>query len=188
MLRHDGANLAAFLRALRERHPQVYDNLVDTVRLVTPSFAAFDLPTDATLAEVRDRPPLRWRERDSGAHFGARALSDGTWRFICLAAALLAPEPPTVIVIDEPELGLHPYAIAVLAGLLRSAATRTQIIVSTQSVTLVNHFRPQDVIVVEARAGRSVFARPDVPALRQWLDEYATGELWEKNLLGGRPG
>lgn len=106
---------------------------------------------------------------------------------MCLVTALLQPEPPSTIIIDEPELGLHPYAITLLGGLLRSASTRMQIIVSTQSVPLLNEFSIDDLIVVERDNEVSVFKRLDEDEFSGWLDNYSVGELWEKNILGGRP-
>ena len=155
-----------------------------TVQLVAPFFDRFDLkPSRLNEDKIR----LEWLEKGSDTYFNAHALSDGTLRFICLATLLLMPDPPATIIIDEPELGLHPYAISVLAALLRQAAQRTQVIVSTQSVTLVNQFEPEDIIVVDREDDQSAFSRPDVQALSAWLEDYGTGDLWEKNLLGGRP-
>jgi predicted ATPase len=114
-------------------------------------------------------------------------LSDGSIRFICLVTALLQPDPPSTIIIDEPELGLHPYAITLLASLLRSASTRMQVIVSTQSVPLVDEFSVDDLIIVEREQGDTVFKRLDEEELQTWLEDYTLGELWEKNILGGRP-
>ena len=107
---------------------------------------------------------------------------------MCLATLLLQPKLPSTILIDEPELGLHPYAITVLASLLRSAATETQVIVSTQSVPLVNQFNPDDIVVVDRLNQQSTFRRLAESDLEGWLDDYGMGDLWEKNLLGGRPG
>lgn len=107
---------------------------------------------------------------------------------MCLATLLLQPELPALVVLDEPELGLHPFAIVQLAGLLRQASARSQVLIATQSVTLMNQFEVEDLIVVERKAGASEFSRPDLAILQDWLDEYSLGELWEKNLLGGRPG
>jgi predicted ATPase len=104
-----------------------------------------------------------------------------------LVTALLQPDPPSTIIIDEPELGLHPYAITLLGSLLRSASTRMQVIVSTQSVPLVNEFSIDDLIIVEREQGASVFKRHDAAQFATWLEEYSVGELWEKNILGGRP-
>lgn len=184
-LRDDAANLAAYLYLLQEQYPDYYKKIVATVRLVAPFFGDFDLkPSRLNPDKIR----LTWREQGSDVYFDAHALSDGTLRFICLTTLLQMPDPPATIIIDEPELGLHPYAIALLAAQLRSAATHTQVIVSTQSVTLVDQFAPEDLIVVEREDRQSVFRRPDPQALARWLEAYSVGELWEKNLLGGRPG
>lgn len=183
-LRADAANLAAFLYRLQETDPGTFRNIVDTVRLVAPFLGDFDLRPDRLNP---DKIKLEWREKGADTYFDAHALSDGTLRFLCLATLLLQPNPPATVLIDEPELGLHPYAIAVLADLLRSAAERTQIIVSTQSVTLVNQLSPEDIIVVDREGHESVFRRPSSADLESWLDGYALGELWEKNVLGGRP-
>lgn len=183
-LRDDASNLAAFLYLLRERYTPYYQQIVKSIQLVAPFFDDFDLKPSR---QNPDKIRLEWREKGSDAYFNAHALSDGTLRFMCLATLLQMPEPPATILIDEPELGLHPYAITLLAALLRSAATRTQVIVSTQSVTLVNQFAPEDIIVVDRKDGQSTFERPSAEALVSWLEEYGMGDLWEKNLLGGRP-
>jgi predicted ATPase len=129
------------------------------------------------------------KERGTDAYFNASALSDGTLRFVGLATLLLQPDLPSTVVIDEPELGLHPYALTVLASMLLSAADKTTVIVSTQSVPLVNQFTPQDLVVVdrEGEGGQSVFKRLGERDMTEWLDDYGLGDLWEKNLLGGRP-
>lgn len=184
-LRPDASNLAAFLYLLQEQYSQHYRKIVSTIRLVAPFFDDFAL---------RPRPlrpnsiQLEWSERGSDTYFDANYLSDGTLRFMCLATLLLQPDLPATILIDEPELGLHPYAITLLAALLRSAAKQTQVIVSTQSVSLVNQFGPEDIIVVDREEGQSVFKRLAQADLVSWLDDYGMGDLWEKNLLGGRPG
>jgi predicted ATPase len=183
-LRSDAGNLAAFLYRLQETNPATFRNIVEAVRLVAPFFGGFDLRPDRLNP---DKIRLEWREKGADTYFDATALSGGTLRFICLATLLLQPEPPTTILIDEPELGLHPYAIAVLADLLRAATERAQVIVSTQSVTLVNQLSPEDVVVVDREGRESVFRRPSSADLESWLDGYSLGELWEKNVLGGRP-
>jgi predicted ATPase len=121
------------------------------------------------------------------ALFTADSLSDGTLRFICLATLLLQPTMPSLIVIDEPELGLHPFAIAQLAALVRAAATKSQVILATQSVTLLDQFDASEVIVADRSNGESTFRRLDESALTEWKQEYSLGELWLKNVLGGRP-
>lgn len=185
VLRSDASNLAAFLYLLRETQEPYYRKIVSTIRLVAPFFDDFNLRPDPFNPE---RIQLEWREIGSDAYFNANVLSDGTLRFMCLATLLLQPKLPSTILIDEPELGLHPYAITVLASLLRSAATETQVIVSTQSVPLVNQFNPEDIIVVDRLNQQSTFRRLGENDLEGWLDDYGMGDLWEKNVLGGRPG
>lgn len=186
-LRDDGRNLAAFLLRLKNHHEEHYRRIVKTIRMVAPFFGDFHLrPT----VDNREKIQLEWTEQGQDEPFNASALSDGTLRFICLATVLLQPEKfmPAAILIDEPELGLHPFAISVLGGLMKSAAQQHQLIVSTQSVELVNEFDAEDLIVVDKRGGASTFKRPDSSALAEWLAEYSLGDLWKKNLLGGRPG
>lgn len=130
---------------------------------------------------------LEWREAGSDYPILAHQLSDGSIRFICLATLLLQPTPPSTIVVDEPELGLHPFAISVLASMMRSAASRTQLIASIQSVPLVNEFDPEDLVVVNRKEHETTFDRIGGDELSTWLDEYKLGELWQKNVLGGRP-
>jgi predicted ATPase len=186
-LRADASNLAAFLYLLQERHPDHYRRIVGTVRLVAPFFDDFILRPNPLNP---DTIQLEWREKGSDAYFNANMLSDGTLRFICLTTLLLQPEEllPATILIDEPELGLHPYAIAVLAAMLRSIATvKRKVIASTQSVTFMNEFGYEDLVVSDRLGGQSTFRRPTYEGLKDWLDEYTLGELWEKNVLGGRP-
>ena len=183
-LRPDARNLAAFLYRLGKNYKDYFDNIQDAIRLVAPFFDRFNLqPSELN----PDKILLEWLEKGSDSYFNASVLSDGTLRFICMATLLLQPQLPSVILVDEPELGLHPSAISVLANLLQSAAKRTQVLISTQSVTLVNHFEPQDVVVVERKEGQSVFRRLDRADMTSWLDDYGLGDLWEKNVIGGRP-
>jgi predicted ATPase len=187
-LRPDASNLAAFLYLLKETRNEYYEAIRDTVRLVASFFDDFLLRPDPNNENMIK---LEWREKGWDIPFQAYHLSDGTLRFICLATLLLQPEMPSTILIDEPELGLHPYAIVVLASLMKSAAKRTQLIVSTQSVSLVNQFDAEDLLVVERNERdhkyETVIERVDSEKLDAWLEEYALGELWEKNVLGGRP-
>lgn len=184
-LRNDAGNLAAVLLRLKNSDQPVdqaaYRRIVGAIRQVAPFFRDF------VLVPENDRIRLRWSQQDSDAVFSANQMSDGTIRFVCLATMLLQPELPALVVLDEPELGLHPFAIVQLAGLLRQASTRSQVLIATQSVTLMNQFEIGDLIVVERENGASVFSRPDPERLEAWLEEYSLGELWEKNLIGGRP-
>jgi predicted ATPase len=183
-LRPDAANLAAFLYRLRETQRDSYRQIVAAIRQVAPFFADFRLnPDRIRQGEIQ----LEWSEKNSDTYFNAHSLSDGTLRFICLATLLLQPVLPSLILIDEPELGLHPYAVTQLAALFKSAATRAQLLVATQSVTLVNQFGPEDVVVVDRKDGQSTFERIGPEEINSWTDSYALGELWEKNVIGGRP-
>ena len=184
-LRPDASNIAPYLLRLREKHEGSYSLIRDTVRLAAPFFDDFRLEPEIKGPE--ELVQLEWQQEEGGFTFQPHHLSDGTIRFICLATALLQPVLPTTIVIDEPELGLHPVAIGLLAGLIRSASARTQVIISTQSPTLLNKFDPKDVIVVNRQAGCSTFNRLDLEMLREWLEEYSVGELWQKNVLEGGP-
>jgi predicted ATPase len=182
-LQSDAANLAAVLLRLRDGDRGRYQRIVRTVKQVAPFLRDFVLEPEL----APDRVRLRWQQEGSDTVFPADALSDGTLRFICLAALLGQPELPGLIILDEPELGLHPFAIVQLAGMLRAASRESQVLLATQSVTLMNQFELGDLIVVERRDGASVFERPNPDRLSEWLAEYSLGELWEKNMLGGRP-
>jgi predicted ATPase len=182
--RSNAENLAPFLFGLQKMYPESYDSIRDTVRMVAPFFDDFILrPIPENQTKIR----LEWKERGSDYPFLAHHLSDGTLRFICLATLLMQPRVPSTILIDEPELGLHPYAITVLASLMQSAAARTQVIATTQSISLLNEFSPEDLIVVNRKDNQSTFDLVDQESLTEWLKAYSLGDLWEKNVLGGRP-
>lgn len=185
-LREDGANLAAFLFRLQKNHPSHCKRIVRTIRMVAPYFGDFYL---RATPDNQDSIQLEWTEKDHDIPFKASELSDGTLRFILLATVLLQPEEfmPSAIIVDEPELGLHPYAINVLAELIKSASPKHQLIISTQSVELVNQFDVEDLIVVDKQNGASTFKRLEEAQLSEWLQDYSLGDLWKKNLLGGRP-
>ena len=185
-LHADGSNIAPFLLYLQTRSASTYDLIRDTVRLTAPFFDDFRLKPQTKGGEEKLR--LDWRQKGSRYPFSVIHLSDGMIRFVCLATALLQPNPPATIVIDEPELGLHPFAINILADLVQSAAERTQVIVSTQSPALLDHVNADDVIVVIRRKGGSEFTRLDPAELKNWLEEYSIGELWQKNVVQGGPG
>ena len=185
-LKPDAGNLAPFLRHLRERYPEHYSRIVKAIRLAAPFFGDF-----AYRKNPGDRIDLEWFEAggDPDRPFGPRQFSDGTLRFICLATLLNQPASlqPDLILIDEPELGLHPFALTLLAEMLKQSADSRQIIVSTQSAELVSQFAPEDVVVVNRRDGESIFERLDSSRLSEWLEDYALGDLWRMNILGGRP-
>ncbi len=180
----NGANLAAFLYLLKNSYPKNYSDIVSSIKYVAPFFDDFILRENPL---NKSTIQLEWRQKGSDNPFLAHHLSDGTLRFILLATLLLQPDPPQTLVIDEPELGLHPAAINHLAGLIRSLSSERQIIVSTQSVTFLNEFNPEDVIVVDRVDDHSEFTRLDSEKIKSWMDNYAIGEIWEKNWIGGRP-
>ena len=185
-LRPDGANLGAFLYLLHERHQPEYQLIRSAVRAVAPFFDDFVLRPDLL---NEDAIRLAWKHRESDQYFGAASLSDGTLRFIALAILFLQPTEfrPAAIVIDEPELGLHPAALAMLASLAKQAAVKTQVILSTQSALLLDHFQPEDVLVAERVDNATQLTRVDSSQLSEWLEDYSLGQLWEKNEFGGRP-
>lgn len=184
-LRRDASNLAAFLYLLQEKHNEHFLRIENTIKLIAPFFEKFQL---APLALNNEKIRLEWKHVGSDEYFNADNLSDGTLRMICLITLLLQPDLPYTIIIDEPELGLHPAAIELLTSLIKSVtANNKQVICSTQSVTFLNHFEPEDIIVVDRSNSESLFKRLDKNNLTEWLNEYAIGELWEKNVLGGRP-
>jgi predicted ATPase len=184
----DGRNVAAHLYLLRAKQAECYQRLVETVRLVLPFFRDFVLEPDNGGGNF---VMLRWRAAGSAEYvFGPHQISDGTLRFIALAALLLQPQDwmPPLVAIDEPELGLHPYAIKILASLLADASERTQVLVATQSAALVDEVRPEDVIVANLDAeGTTSLERLDQEKLADWLKDYSLSQMWESNLFGGRP-
>lgn len=184
-LREDGANLAAFLYYLQEKHPREFNSIEDQIRSVAPFFGSFNLsPRKLNEEEIR----LRWFEKGADGYFDAFDLSDGTLRFMALTTLLLQPDLPKTIIIDEPELGLHPFAINKLAAMMKQAAAKgSQVIVSTQSVGLIDNFEPEDIVTVDREDDQSVFRRLDSNELKDWLEDYTLGELWNKNVIGARP-
>lgn len=183
-LRSDAANLVSMLYLFQNTYPDYYGKIVKTIRLVAPFFSDFALrPVPENPNTIR----LEWRQRGSDDFFYASHLSDGTLRFLCLTTLLMQPEPPPLIIIDEPELGLHPYAITLVASMLKSVSTKSQVIIATQSAPMVNEFELEDIVVVEQQEGASIFKRHTNEELAIWLDEYSLGEIWEKNVIGGQP-
>lgn len=204
-LQSDAGNIAAFLHRMKGGNvglldpvtgwpmmpnlgvsEQHYHRIRETVQLIAPFFDDFLLEPETKGDNEVIR--LEWRQKGSSFPFQPWQLSDGTIRFICLATALLQPKPPATIVIDEPELGLHPFALELLASLVKEAATRTQLIISTQSPAFLNAFEPEDVVVVDRVAGASRFRRLETESLKGWLDEYTLGDLVQKNVIEAGPG
>ncbi|GIV24080.1 MAG: AAA family ATPase [Bacteroidia bacterium] len=182
----DAGNLAAYLFFLREAYPAEYRSIIEAIRLAAPYFGEFVLePHPLQKRSIH----LAWQERGSEVVFGPNALSDGTLRFIALTVLFLQPSKflPKIILMDEPELGLHPYAIALLAEMIHSVSRHTQLIIATQSPTLLNHFEPADILVVDREKAVSTVRRLNEKDLVHWLEDYSIGQLWEKNILKGGP-
>lgn len=185
-LRPDGSNLAAFLYLLRERNEIEYGVIRRTVQLAAPFFDDFALePQKLNKNTIR----LEWTHIGDGDRFDVSSLSDGTLRFIAIVTLLLQPveKLPPVILLDEPEIGMHPVAVTLLAAIIRSVSVDTQVILATQSTRLLDKFDPEDVVVADRVKGATEFSRLDAEKLEVWLERYSLGELWEKNEFGGRP-
>ena len=179
----DGRNLPAMLYLIKFKHPKIYSRILKTIQSIAPYIESFILEPNKLKEETI---ALRWIDKgDLESNFSAYQLSDGTLRFIALATLLMQPEPPAVIIIDEPELGLHPFAIGKLAGMIQTASSESQIIIATQSPSLISHFKPEDVIVVDKSESenQSIFKRLDSESLDIWLEEYSLGDLWERNII-----
>lgn len=188
-LKEDGINLPAFLYLIYQKHPQTFNTIERVIKSIFPQFKRFRL---APLRSNSLYIQLEWQEESFDQYQNAHNLSEGTLRFIALVTVMLQPNPPKVIIIDEPELGLHPSAIETLAGLVRKVSAKSQIILATQSIQLINNFEPEDIIVVDRdrENGQSIFTRADeIPhiQLKDWLEEYGLGEIWFKGLIGGKP-
>ena len=182
-LKEDAGNIAPVLLRLKEDDGRCYQRIVDTTRLILPFFSDFEL-------EPRhDSLLLQWRERDTDQVFSVSQASDGMLRVVALVTLLLLPERdlPDVLILDEPELGLHPYAINVVGGLIRALSDKIQVIVATQSVPFVDCFDPSDIVIVDRENRSTTFRQLNEDDLEEWLEDYSLSELWEKNVLGGRP-
>jgi predicted ATPase len=187
----DAGNLPAYLYMLRnasDDYRKYYDRIVEKIRYVMPQFGDFVLePQELNPANIL----LNWHERTSDYLFGPHQIADGALRFMALATLLLQPPDrlPKIIIIDEPELGLHPQAIDLLGSMILKVGEHTQIIVATQSPRLLDSFKCENIVVVERDNDNncSVFKKLDESNLEQWLDEYSLSQLWDKNILGGQP-
>ena len=180
----NGSNLASFLYNIRENDRIVYNKIIKTIRSIAPYFSDFYFHPNA-----ENYVRLQWTDRFSETIYGVTDLSDGTIRFIALAVLFMQPKLPDTIIIDEPELGLHPTAIAKLSGMIKSAAMKDcQVIIATQSTDLISHFLPEDIITVDQINGESKFKRLDSNKLSLWLEDYTIDDLWKRNIIStGQP-
>jgi len=182
-LKQNGENLASFLYRLHEEEKPYYLRIVKYIRLVLPFF------DDFVLYPEFGQMLLRWKEKGTSKEFNAGQASDGMLRTIALLS-ILGQNPkdlPAVLFLDEPELGLHPSAIDAVAGLIKAASSHCQVFVATQSISLVNNFELDDLVVIDRKGRNSEYHRPDSENLQAYLEEFSTGQIWEKNIIGGRP-
>lgn len=179
----NGGNLAAVLYRMQREDERRYEELCGQIGWIFPVFERF------AIEEENEYVILRWRARNSDQIIGAHLTSDGALRFFALMALLILPSTqlPNVILLDEPELGLHPEAIALVAGMIRSLATERQIVIATQSPLLVDEFGLEDLRVLDLKDGETVMKSVNPDEYRVWLDDYGAGGLWMTNLLGGNP-
>ena len=174
-----GDNLAAFLYDIQQKHRIVYNRIIKTIQSIAPYFSDFFLQPN-TEGYLR----LLWQDKYSSSVWGVTDFSDGTIRFIALTALFMQPDLPQTIIIDEPELGLHPFALSKLAGMIKSAASKgSQVIVATQSTDLLSYFEPDDIITVDQRSGSSFYNKLKQEDLDLWLTDYSLGELWKRNII-----
>ncbi|MDM1354665.1 AAA family ATPase [Myroides marinus] len=184
LLYEDGRNLAAFLYGIKEEYPKQYNLIVRTIQSVAPYFSDFYLQPNEN-----GNVQLFWTSKYSSTIYSSRDLSDGTIRFIALTLLFMQPKLPSTIIIDEPELGLHPFAINKLSGMIKSVSKKgTKVILATQSTDLISYFEPEDIITVDQIEGESVFKRLDSENLKEWLDTYTIDDLWKRNIINsGQP-
>lgn len=183
-LRPNASNLAAFLNYIKVSNAKSYKDIVKMIQRVAPFFHDFILEPEINNSQIIK---LKWKHKGSDEYFDASNLSDGTIRFICLTTLLLQPNLPTIILLDEPELGLHPFALNLLASMFKKVSRKTQIIASTQSVTFADNFDVEDVIVANRIDNATNFKRLQKSDLENWLEEFSLGDIWQKNLIGGVP-
>lgn len=184
-LQGNAANIAPLLSALKEIDTRYYNKIVNAIRLVMPFFDDFQF--DIQNFGKAEKVKLTWKQKGSDFPMQPYHLSDGSIRFICLATALLQPNPPSTIIIDEPELGLHPAAIVILAELIQMAAQRTQVIVATQSPALIDQFAIADIIVINRKDGASNFERLTEENFAEWLKRLFSGRTLDKKCDCRRP-
>lgn len=188
VLMSNGGDIAPFLYRLKEDQPKYYNRIISFIQIVAPFFDNFILRSYGGSIQ------LKFKEVKSDLELGSFRLSDGTIRFICLATLLLQPRQslPKIIIIDEPELGLHPVAIDILAEMFNIASRNSQIFITTQSERLINNFEPKNIIVIDRQKDEneryySSFQKLNNKNLSEWLDKYKLSDMWNSNIIGGRP-
>lgn len=183
ILYENGDNLSALLYRIREEKPKIYRRIISNIQSIAPYFNDFYLVPNEN-GFIR----LAWQDKYSSFVYGANDLSDGTIRYIALTVLFMQPVLPKIIILDEPELGLHPVAIANLSDMILSIGDESQIILATQSVELINTFSQDDIITVDNINGESKFKRLNAVDLSNWINDYKIGVLWKNNIINdGQP-
>lgn len=183
MLYSNGSNLASILFRIKNEKIKLYKRIINIIQNIAPYFNDFYL-----IPDENKYLKLRWTDKFSEHIYGVNNFSDGTIRFIALTVLFMQPKLPKIIILDEPELGLHPVAIANLADLILSIKEESQVIMATQSVELINNFSQDDIITVDNIDGESVFKRLDTIDLSNWISDYGIGVLWKNNIISnGQP-
>ena len=183
-LRSHGGNLAAVLLRLEREDIKRYELICQHIGRILPVFDRFQIE------ESYGRVLLRWKSKGTDKTFGAHLTSDGSLRFFALVTLLnLPPEMlPDVLLLDGPELSLHAAAISLIGGMIKALAEERQVIVATQSPLLVDAFGLEEILVLDLKDGCTEFRKLSPNEYRVWLnDDFTSGDLWQKNLLGGRP-
>ena len=182
-LRSHGGNMAAVLLRLEREDIRRFELICYHISRVLPVFDRFEVE------ETNGTVLLRWKASGTDKTFGPHLTSDGSLRLFAFVTLLNLSSDmlPDVLLLDEPELGLHPAAIGLIAGMIKQRSIDRQIIVATQSPRFVDSFDLDEIVVLELRDGRTECHRLEAHEYQRWIDEFSPGQLWEKNLLGGRP-
>lgn len=182
-LREDGGNIASILLELQRHFPHIYGRICHYIGRILPTFDRFQIE------QLYGKVTLRWKQKGTDKTIGAHLTSDGSLRFFALVTLLHLPKEmlPRVLVIDEPELGLHPVAMEFISNMIKRVSDDCQVILATQSPSLIDHFGLKSTIVFDILDGRTEMRTLTEQDYQAWLKEYSPSTLWQKNLLGGRP-
>ena len=178
-LEENYSNLGIYLNQIAKT-PDKKRSIIEGLRDLYEGFTDYDVVVSDSSIQI-------YFTEDSQRSIPATRLSDGTLRYLCLLAILYNPNPPPIVCIEEPELGLHPDIVAGLAKHLRAASEHMQLIVTTHSDILIDALSdtPESVVVFENHKGATQMNRLDVDELRAWLEDYRLGELWTSGQIGG---
>ena len=178
----NGEDLTPFLYNLRESNHDRFESVEDALKVAFPGFESLGFPSVAA-----GMIAMTWKDKAFSAPFYMNQLSEGTLRFLWLVSLLQSPDLPTITMIDEPEVSLHPELLSLLADLMREASLRTQIVVATHSDRLVRFLEPREVVVMDVdEDGAATMTWGDELDLEGWLTEYSLDEVWQMGIMGGR--